>query len=66
MDRAEMQALYDRQMRIELEISGEIKGVFPNLVRFVRQAPGMNYVLYSKLEDTELDTAIKEQIEFFS
>ncbi|MCB0015306.1 MAG: hypothetical protein KDE34_25490 [Anaerolineales bacterium] len=66
MDREEMLALYDRQMRIELEIPGEKKEAFPNLVRFVRAAPGMNYVLYSKLEATEVDQVIKEQIDFFS
>ena len=66
MDRKEMQTLYDHQMRIELEIPGEKKETFPNLVRFVRQAPGMNYVLFSKLEDAGLDTVIREQIGFFS
>jgi hypothetical protein len=66
MDQKEMQAHYDRQMRIELEIPGEIKEAFPNLVRFVRPAPGMNYVLFSQLEETEMDAVIHEQIAFFS
>lgn len=66
MNQKEMQAHYDRQMRIELEIPGERKDVFPNLVRFVRPAPGMNYVLFSKLGATEIDAVIHEQIAFFS
>lgn len=61
-----MQTLYDQQMRIKLEIPGEKKEAFPNLVRFTRPAPGMNYVLYSKLEETELDVVINEQINYFS
>ena len=66
MDQKEMQAHYDRQMRIELEIPGEKKEAFPNLVRFVRPAPGMNYVLFSKLEEAEMNAVIDEQITFFS
>jgi hypothetical protein len=66
MNREEMQALYDRQMRIELEIPGERKETFPNLVRFVRPAPGMNYVLYSKLAESDMDAVIQEQIAYFS
>ena len=66
MNREEMQALYDRQMRIELEIPGERKETFPNLVRFVRPAPGMNYVLYSNLKESDTDAVIQEQVAFFS
>ena len=66
MNQKEMQGFYDRQMRIELEIPGEEKGAFPTLVRFVRPSPGMNYVLYSKLDETEMDAVIIEQINYFS
>lgn len=49
-------------MRIELEILGEVKETFPHLTRFVRRAAGMNLVLYSKLEEVDVDAVIKEQI----
>lgn len=66
MDIDEILATYDRQLRIEIEIPGLQKEVTSNLVRFVRPAPGMNYVSYSRLDEREMDTVIQEQIAYFS
>ena len=66
MDNDEILALYDWQLRIEIEFPGVQKEAFPNLVRFVRPAPGMNYVSYSRLDEADMDAAIQEQIAFFS
>jgi hypothetical protein len=41
------------------------KDILPNVVRFVRPAPGMSFVLYSHLDETNADSAIKEQIAYF-
>jgi hypothetical protein len=66
MDSKKLLALYDQELRIDLEIPGVHKESFPNLVRFVRPAQGMNYVLYSHLDSAGMDTVIKEQIAYFS
>jgi GNAT superfamily N-acetyltransferase len=57
--------LYDRWMRIGIEIPGVRKETFPKLVRFTRPAPGMNFVSYSRLNEAELDRTIREQIDYF-
>jgi GNAT superfamily N-acetyltransferase len=57
--------LYDCWMRIGIEIPGVRKETFPKLVRFTRPAPGMNFVSYSRLNQTGLDWVIQEQINYF-
>jgi len=62
----ELSALFDRQLRIEIEHHGMQREVLPHVVRFVRPAPGMSYVLYSRLDETNVDTVIQEQIDYFT
>src|SRR5689334_1678785 len=57
---------FDQQLRIAIELPGVRKEVFPNLVRFVRPAPGMNFVQYSRLNEAVLDAPIAEQIAYFA
>jgi GNAT superfamily N-acetyltransferase len=66
MDKQELLALYDIQLRIEIEHPGVRKETFPQLVRFIRPAPGMNFISYSRLDEVDLDTVIQEQIAYFS
>jgi GNAT superfamily N-acetyltransferase len=66
MDKKGLLALYDQELRIEIEIPGVQKEATPDLVRIVRPAPGMNYILYSRLGEAEVDAVIQEQIAFFS
>ena len=56
---------FDQQQRIAIELPGVRKEVFPNLVRSVRPAPGMNFVEYSRIDEAALDTTIAEQIAYF-
>jgi len=65
MNREDLLALYDQQLRIEIEIPGMRKETFPGLVRFVRPAPGMNFIQFSRLEETEVDAVIQEQIDYY-
>lgn len=58
--------LYDHDLRIAHTIPGVHKEVLPTLVRFMRPAPGMNYVAYSHLVGQDLDAIIEEQIAYFS
>jgi GNAT superfamily N-acetyltransferase len=62
----ELLALYDREMRIEIEYPGMIKEAFPDLVRFLRPGPGMSFISYSRLTAENADQRIREQIERFS
>lgn len=66
MDRHELLALYDTQLRIDIEYPRVRKETLPHLVRFIRPVPGMNYVSYSRLDEHDLDAVIQEQIAYFA
>jgi hypothetical protein len=66
METEEILALYDQQMRREIEFPGMRKDVLPHLVRLVRTTPGMSFIQYSHLNDKNADLAIQEQIEYFT
>lgn len=57
---------YDQELRIDIDYPDVRKESSPRLVRFVRPAPGMNYVSYSRLDENELDAVIEEQIAYFA
>lgn len=65
MEPQDILALYDRQQRIEIEFPGMRKEVTPHVVRFVRPGSGMNFVLYSWLNESNVDAVIREQVAFF-
>ncbi len=66
MNDSQLLALYDREMRIELDHPGMIKEAGPDLVRFLRPGPGMSFISYSRLTAENADERIREQIERFS
>ncbi len=66
MNDAELLALYDREMRIEVEHPRMVKEAFPDLVRFLRPGPGMSFISYSRLTAENADGRIREQIERFA
>lgn len=66
MNDKELLELYDREMRIEIDINGMVKEAFPDLVRFLRPGPGMSFILYSRLTAENADARIAEQIARFS
>jgi hypothetical protein len=70
----EILALYDQEQRIDFEYPEARKETFPvdtppgskpALVRFIRPAPGMNTILYSRVADADLDRVIAEQVAYF-
>lgn len=65
MDQQELLALFDRQQRVEIEIPGMRKEILPQVVRFIRPAPGMNYIGFHRLDETNAEAAIQEQIAYF-
>jgi GNAT superfamily N-acetyltransferase len=65
MDKHELLDLYDQDMRIHIDYPEVRREVFSNLVRITRPAPGMNQVLYSRLDEADMDSVIEEQIAYF-
>ncbi len=66
MNRQELLALYDQHLRIEIDYPGVRKESSPQLVRFIKPAPGMNFIAYSRLDEAHLDASIQEQIAYFA
>lgn len=64
MNDHELLALFDREMRIEIEYPDMTKEVLPHVTRFLRPAPGANFILYSQLDDENAETVIAEQVEY--
>jgi hypothetical protein len=58
--------LYDKEMRIEIEFPGLRKEMTPSVVRFVSDAPRTNFVLYSRLDESNADAVIQDQVDFFT
>jgi GNAT superfamily N-acetyltransferase len=65
IDKKSLLAQYDREMRVEIEYPEARKEILPEVVRFISPSPGMNFILYSCLVETNADRVIQEQIEAF-
>lgn len=65
MDRETLLALFDQEQRIDVQIPGTRKDILPGVVRFTRPAPGMNFVLYSRLDPEGADETIQAQVDYF-
>lgn len=66
MDTQELLSLYTQQQRINIEIPGARKEILPHVTRFVRPAPGMNFIQFSRLDEANADAVITEQVAYFS
>jgi GNAT superfamily N-acetyltransferase len=73
MNQAALLALFDQYQRFAITYPGmqrqELAGgepPIPTLVRFLRPAPGMSFVLYSRLDEQTADRVIQEQVAFFT
>lgn len=66
METSEILALYDKEMRIDVEFPDMRKEILPHVVRFVRPAPGKSFVLYSRLNAAEADAVINAQLDYFA
>ena len=65
MDTQEILALFNKEQRIEIEFPEARKEVLPEVIRFVRPAPGANFINYSQLNEQNADAVIQEQIAYF-
>jgi hypothetical protein len=66
MDTADILALYDQTQRRDIEFPDMRKEVTPHVTRFVRPAPGMSFILHSRVDATTVEAAIQEQIDYFT
>lgn len=66
MNVKDLLTLYDKEQRIDSMPPDLQKSTSAGVVRFVRPAPGMNYVAYSCVDSADLGAVIQEQIAFFS
>jgi hypothetical protein len=62
----ELLTLYDQQQRIAIDYPDMRKESLPEVVRFVRPAPGMSSIAYHRADDTRLDAVIQAQIDYFA
>jgi GNAT superfamily N-acetyltransferase len=65
MDLAAVLAKYDQHMRRQVVYPDLNRDELPYGVRFIRPAPGMSFILYSRLDTDTADPAIREQISYF-
>ncbi|MEA3335744.1 MAG: GNAT family N-acetyltransferase [Chloroflexota bacterium] len=60
-DIQEILALYDKELRIEVNYPGSKKEILPHVVRFIADPPGSHFILYSRLDETNADAVIQQQ-----
>ncbi len=65
LDQTQLLALYDRHIRIDQEIPGVRKMITQDVVRYIRPAPGMNFISYAWLNESTADKIIQKQVDFF-
>ena len=67
MTNAQLLALYDKEMRIEVEYPGIRKEILEHVVRFTGtpEPNGCNFVLFSSLNNDNTDQVIEAQIRYF-
>jgi hypothetical protein len=71
MDKRTLLDLFDREQRIQVDYPDMRKDMLPTrddpqIVRFIRPAPGMSFILYSNLDAADADSAIEDQIAYFT
>lgn len=66
MNKTDLLLLYDKELREEIEYPEARKEVTSNVVRFVRQAPAMNFVSLTYAKDSDLDRVIEQEVAYFS
>ena len=62
---SELLPSYDEQLRVNIDYLEARKEITQDVVRFVRKAPGMNFVSFTFAGDHDLDRVIDEQLEYF-
>jgi hypothetical protein len=66
MNKPEILKLYDKDLRQEVEYPEARKEVTADVVRFIREAPGMNFVSYTFADESRLDSVVKNEVVYFA
>ena len=65
MKKNNLLARYDKHLRIHMHYPEARKEVTPDVVRFVRKSPGMNFVSFTFANEQNLDRVIDQQVDYF-
>ncbi len=66
MNKNNLLQLFDKEMREEIEYPEARKEITADVVRFVREAPGMNFVSMTYAADPDLDRVIGNELAYFA
>jgi hypothetical protein len=58
--------LFDKELRKEIEYPEARKEITADVVRFVREAPGMNFVSLTYVAASDLDRVIEQELAYFA
>jgi len=65
MNKNNLLARYDKDLRLHITYPEARREVTGDVVRFIRQAPGMNFVSFTFADEHELDRVIDQELDYF-
>ena len=65
MNREQLLAKYDKDLRIHMAHPEARKEVSGDVVRFVRNAPGMNFIAFTFANECQLHNVIHQELDYF-
>ena len=65
MKRNNLLARYDKDLRLHITYPEARREVTGDVVRFIRQAPGMNFVSFTFADEQDLDRVIDQELDYF-
>ena len=66
MNKDKLLQLFDKELREEIEYPEARKEITKDVVRFVREAPAMNFVSMTYATDSDLDRVIEQELAYFA
>ena len=65
MNKNNLLVRYDKDLRLRIMFPEARKEITNNVVRFVRKAPGMNFVSFTFANESRLHQVIHQELEYF-
>lgn len=66
MNRNGLLICYDKDLRLHVNYPEARKEITDEVVRFIRKAPGMNFVSFTFADETKLERVIDQEVEYLS
>ena len=66
MKKNNLLARYDKDLRLHIMYPEARREVTGDVVRFIRKAPGMNFVSFTFADEPDLDRVIEKELEYFA